>query len=462
MTIKPHGPFPTTRQLAWHAMPYYGFIHFTVNTFTDREWGYGDESPEIFNPEQLDCRQWARAASEGGMGGLILTAKHHDGFCLWPSAHTAHSVKNSPWRNGKGDVVREFIDACGEYGLKAGLYLSPWDRNHAEYGREAYLDYYRHQLEELLTEYGSLFEIWFDGANGGDGYYGGACESRKIDATTYYRFPELWEIVRQHQPEACMFSDAGPDVRWCGNELGFLPVTSWMKIRGEGYYPGVTPEPDGRDRLGSGDSDGDVWLGTEVDVSIRPGWFWHETEEPRSLEELQNIYLCSVERGGNLLLNLAPDNRGLVPEADVVRLLELKRFIDRCKADDIATEATISADSILGDSFAPQNLIDGNQKTCWAAAEGESRAVITVEFSEKRRISAVRLEEMIEYGQRVERFSILVRSGWGQMSEVAIGTTIGPRRVIRFAAIEATRVEIVIEKSQANPILRRVGIHQSN
>ncbi len=457
----PHGPVPTPRQLAWHEMPYYGFIHFTVNTFTNKEWGYGDESEAVFNPTALDCRQWARIARDGGMGGLILTAKHHDGFCLWPSPHTEHSVKNSPWRNGKGDVVREFVDACHDAGLKAGLYLSPWDRNHADYGRPAYIDYYRRQLDELLTQYGPLFEIWFDGANGGDGYYGGAREKRAIDASSYYGFPALWEHIRRHQPDACIFGDSGSDHRWCGNESGFLPVTSWARMRRPGFHPGKVPETSGLDRLGSGDADGDAWRGAEVDVSIRPGWFWHAAEQPRAIEELQAIYQCSVERGGNLLLNLAPDTRGLIPEADAARLQELKAFIDRCAAKDIAPGAAVSADTTAGGDgrFDAAHLTDGRADTCWAAADDARRAVITLTFPERRVIHAVRIEEMIACGQRIERFSVRVRTGWGQISEVAIGTTVGARRVVRFPPVAATAVHLVIEQSQAAPVLRRVGVH---
>ncbi len=457
----PHGPIPTPRQLAWHALQFYGFVHFTVNTFTDKEWGYGDEPESVFNPSALDCRQWARVARDGGMKGLILTAKHHDGFCLWPSPHTRHSVKNSPWRRGAGDVVREFVDACCEYGLKAGLYLSPWDRNHAEYGRPAYVDYYRSQLKELMTQYGPLFEVWFDGANGGDGYYGGARETRKIDQTTYYTFPALWDLVRQHQPDACMFSDAGPDQRWCGNESGFLPVTSWARMRLDGFYPGKLPEADGQDRLGSGDPDGDIWCGAEVDVSIRPGWFWHASEQPRPLEELQAIYQCSVERGANLLLNLAPDTRGLIPDADVARLVELKAFIDRCQAGDIAPQAAVAASSVFGvDSrFAAANLVDGRRDTCWAAAAGVTQSVITLTLAEKRLVDAVRIEEFIELGQRIERFSVSVRTGWGQTSEVAVGTTVGAQRVVRFPPVAATAVRVTIQQAQATPVLRRIGVH---
>lgn len=222
---------PSHRQLMWHEMEYYGFIHFNMNTFTNMEWGMGNESPESFNPTELDARQWARVAKEAGMKGIILTAKHHDGFCLWPSAYTEHSVKNAPWKNGKGDVVRELADACREYGLKMGVYLSPWDRNHSAYGSPEYVTYFHNQLKELLTNYGDIFEVWFDGANGGSGYYGGANETRKIDNKTYYQWDEVTRIVRELQPNAVIFGDGGPDVRWVGNEEGWANETNWNLLR---------------------------------------------------------------------------------------------------------------------------------------------------------------------------------------------------------------------------------------
>ena len=228
---EPFGPLPSERQLAWHELEYYMFVHFTVNTFTDKEWGYGDEKEAVFNPSALDCHQWAKTASEAGMKGIIITAKHHDGFCLWPSAFTEHSVKNSPWKEGKGDVLKDLREACDEYGLKMGVYLSPWDRNSAVYGTPEYLVYYRDQLRELLTNYGEIFEVWFDGANGGDGYYGGARETRRIDNKTYYDWPNTHEIVRELQPDAVMFSDAGPDVRWVGNESGMGSLTNWCLLK---------------------------------------------------------------------------------------------------------------------------------------------------------------------------------------------------------------------------------------
>ena len=230
----PWGAIPSPRQLAWHRLETYGFIHFTTNTFTDLEWGYGDENPQVFNPTALDTRQWARVAKEGGLKGLILTCKHHDGFCLWPSQYTAHSVVNSPWQNGQGDVVRELADACREFGLKMGIYLSPWDRNHSLYGQPAYVEYYRDQLVELLTLYGPIFEVWHDGANGGDGWYGGACETRKIDPASYYGWLETWGLVRLLQPEAVIFCDAGGDIRWVGNEAGIGSETTWCTFNPAG------------------------------------------------------------------------------------------------------------------------------------------------------------------------------------------------------------------------------------
>ena len=238
---KPYGPVPSARQLRWHELGGYAFLHFSVNTFTDKEWGYGDESPEVFQPTEFDAEQIVTSLKAGGLKGVVLTCKHHDGFCLWPSKYTEHSVKNSLWKGGKGDVVKEISEACRRHGLKFGVYLSPWDRNHKDYGRPEYITYYRNQLRELLTGYGPIFEVWFDGANGGDGYYGGARTTRHIDARTYYDWENTWKLVRQLQPEACMFSDIGPDVRWVGNEAGVAGDPCWATFSPERYAIGGTP-----------------------------------------------------------------------------------------------------------------------------------------------------------------------------------------------------------------------------
>jgi len=326
--------------MAWHALEFYGFIHFTVNTFTDKEWGYGDESPMLFNPTDFDADQIAGSARMAGMKGLVLTAKHHDGFCLWPSAYTEHSVKNSPWRNGRGDVVREMADACRRQGLRFGVYLSPWDRNHADYARPEYLTYYRNQLRELLTGYGPLFTVWFDGANGGDGYYGGAREQRRIDNRTYYDWPNTWALIRELQPMAALFSDAGPDFRWVGNESGIAGDPCWATLNAEGRHPGGTSQG-----LNSGERPGTHWIPAECDVSIRPGWFYHADQDNRvkTRDQLLEIYYASVGRGCCLNLNLPPDRRGRIHENDVAVLRAFRATLDNTFETDLARKGHLHA-----------------------------------------------------------------------------------------------------------------------
>ena len=306
---------PEQRHLDWHRMEQYAFVHFTVNTFTDSEWGYGDEPESVFAPTDFDADAMVKIVKDAGLKGLILTAKHHDGFCLWPSAYTEHSIKNSPYKDGKGDIVGELADACRRADVKFGIYLSPWDRNHAGYGSEEYLEYYRNQLRELLTSYGPVFEMWFDGANGGDGYYGGANETRVLESGyLYYDWPKVVEIIRELSPETVVWSSSLPDARWCGNERGVIAETMWCAATPEKLYP------NGRDDvevLAHGMEEGDRWAPAEADVSIRPGWFWHADQQPKTPEKLFDIYLTSVGRGGTLLLNLAPDTRGRIPEEDV-------------------------------------------------------------------------------------------------------------------------------------------------
>ncbi len=454
----PHGALPASRQLAWHAMEMYGFVHFTVNTFTDREWGYGDESPQVFNPTALDTRQWARVAKETGLTGLILTAKHHDGFCLWPSRYTEHSVKNSPWRNGNGDVVQELYDACRAYGLKMGIYLSPWDRNHAAYGQPEYVQYFHYQLEELLSRYpGELFEVWFDGANGGDGYYGGARETRGIDRKTYYQFPRLFDTVRRLQPDAVMFSDAGPDVRWVGNESGRASATCWHTINPEGMSAGEVDDPN---RLGWGEPDGSCWRPAEVDVSLRRGWFYHDAESPHALDELLAIYLSSVGNGACLNLNLPPDREGLIPARDVSRLREFRAVLNALFADDVASGKAVEADNTRGNdsAFAASHLTDGDPATYWAADDDVRAAMLIVDLGEKRRIHHLRIDEFIELGQRIEAFAVdgACESQW---LELARGTTIGARKLLTLPPMTTGKLRVRILHSRACPVLRRLSVY---
>ena len=454
-------PVPTPQQLKWHALEYYGFVHFTVNTFTDKEWGYGDEPESEFAPTALDARQWARVAREAGMKGLILTAKHHDGFCLWPSAFTEHSVKRSPWREGKGDVVAEFVKACRAEGLLVGLYLSPWDRNHAEYGRPAYLDYYRAQLRELLSNYGELFEVWFDGANGGDGYYGGARETRRIDNRTYYQWPDTWSLVRQLQPGAVMFSDAGPDVRWVGNEKGLGFETTWYGLDRQSTYPG---DPAYAKTLAMGRIDATDWVPPEVDVSIRPGWFYHPAEDDKvkSVDQLMEIYYASVGRGTTLLLNVPPDRRGLFHETDVERLRGLRQAIDRTFRRDVAREARATSASLRGKTgrFSPARANDGDASTYWATPDGQTAADLELAWKAPVVFDRVVLQEAIALGQRVQGWRVEAEVE-GRWVPVAEGTSIGYKRIARGARVKTSRVRISITQARACPAISAVGLYDS-
>ena len=453
----PIGPVPSARQLAWHELEFYGFIHFSINTFTDKEWGYGDESPALFDPSALDARQWARTARDAGMKGLILTAKHHDGFALWPSRFTTHSVKNSPWKNGGGDVVGDLARACREYGLKFGVYLSPWDRNHADYGTPAYLEYYRNQLRELLTGYGPTFEVWFDGANGGDGYYGGARERRKIDGATYYDWPATWALVRELQPDAVMFSDAGPDIRWVGNERGYAFDTSWNPINLTGLYPGHPTYT----RVAAGSADGTSWVPPEVDVSIRPGWFYHPAEDDKvkTVDKLTQIYEESVGRGTNLLLNIPPDRRGLIPEVDAERLREFGRRIADTYRTDLARTATARSSTVRGGSerFGAARVNDGDAATYWATDDGATSGSIDLEWSAPVTVDRVVLQEAIALGQRVQQWRVLANVN-GQWTPVTSGTTIGRKRVARFDPIAVSRIRVEITQARACPTLSVVSL----
>lgn len=456
----PCGAVPSARQLRWHALEFYGFLHFTVNTFTDKEWGYGDESERGFNPTALDARQWARVARDAGMKGLIITAKHHDGFCLWPSQFTDHSVKRSPWKNGQGDVLKELSRACREFGLKFGVYLSPWDRNRPEYATPQYLAYYRHQLRELLTHYGPIFEVWFDGANGGDGYYGGARERRKIDNSTYYDWPDTWSLVRTLQPDAVMFSDAGPDVRWVGNESGVAFETAWMPINRKLIYPGC---PD-YGKYAPGQPDGTDWVPPEVDVSIRPGWFYHPSEDAqvKSVEKLREIYYQSVGRGANLLLNLPPDRRGLIPDTDAARLRALHAILAATFKTDLARGAQATASATRGHAarFAADRVNDGDPKTYWATDDGVTNGAVELAFRQPVRFDNVVLQEYIALGQRVAAWTVAAEAG-GQWKQIAAGTTIGYKHIARFPAVTASRVRLNVTQARACPTISTLALYLS-
>jgi alpha-L-fucosidase len=455
---EPFGPIPSARQLVWHEMEYYMFVHFTVNTFTDKEWGYGDEKESVFNPTALDCRQWAKVAKDAGMKGIIITAKHHDGFCLWPSQYTEHSVKNSVWKNGKGDVLMEIRQACDEYGLKMGVYLSPWDRNSAVYGTPSYLVYYRNQLNELLTKYGDIFEVWFDGANGGDGYYGGARETRKIDNKTYYDWPNTHSIVRELQPSAVMFSDAGPDIRWVGNESGMGSLTNWCLLKKDEMYPGG----DFAKILGAGHEDGNYWVPAEVDVSIRRGWFYHQKQDSlvRSPENLMELYYSSVGRNSNLLLNVPPDRRGLLHENDVKSLLAFRELLKKEFETDIAKGKKADATSIRGKGFEASKVNDGNPETYWATKDTETSGDIIINMGTDTEVNRIILQEYIKLGQRVQEFKVSAFNN-GEWKSLIDGTTVGYKVIRKFPLVKTSKIKVTFSKSKACPVISNIELYRA-
>ena len=457
----PFGAVPSPTQLEWHAMETNAFLHFTTNTFTNKEWGYGDESPAVFNPTELDVDQWIRTLKEAGFKGAILTCKHHDGFTLWPSAYTDHSVEQSPWMDGEGDLVGLVEEACRRHGLKFGVYLSPWDRNRADYGDATYLTYYRNQLSELFENYGPIYEMWFDGANGGDGYYGGERATRRIDGQHYYDWPTTLAMVRELQPDpsTIIFSDAGPDIRWVGNERGYVGEPNWNTIDPDTLYAG---KPGIEDLLNHGTPGGNTWLPAEVDVSIRPGWFYHPEEDSlvKTPEQLFEIYLTSVGRGSLLLLNVPPDRRGRIHERDVAALRGWRRMIDSTFANDLSAGATVEADHYRGqdEAYAAANVLDGDTATYWATDDYADAGTLTITLPEPREVSYVMLQEYIPLGQRVARFRVLARKD-GEMQVIGEGETIGYKRILPVEAVTTDRFEIELLESLAPPILSRVALY---
>ncbi|MEO5821905.1 MAG: alpha-L-fucosidase [Vicinamibacteraceae bacterium] len=447
--VDPARPRPTASQLAWQRDELALFVHFTVNTFTDKEWGDGSESPRIFDPSRLDARQWARAAKRGGFRSLILTAKHHDGFCLWPTRTTDHSVRSSPWRGGSGDLVREFTDACRAEGLGAGLYLSPWDRNARSYGQGlAYDDFYLAQLEELLGQYGPLVEVWFDGANG-EGPNG------KRQA---YDWPRIHAAVRRLQPKAVMFSDSGPDVRWIGNESGEAGTTCWSAVD-----PARVPRP-GFDApwvqsaLMQGDPHGTIWRPGEADVSIRPGWFWHpdQDERVRSADNLMRLYGRSVGRNSKLLLNVPPTRDGLFHDRDVQAL----EAFDAKRRALFEHDVSAGGKARASGGSSPGAVLDADPDTHWRAAGGATANWLEVELPAPVVFDTVRLEEAIELGQHIanHRVDAWLENRW---QTVAWGTTIGNTRLHNCAPTTASRIRVVVEFAYDAPALRRVAAFTS-
>jgi alpha-L-fucosidase len=425
-------PVPTQRQLAWQQLETTAFLHFTVNTFTDKEWGEGDEDPEIFNPTNFDARQIVKALKDAGFKIAIITAKHHDGFCLWPSKYTNHSVKSSPWKNGKGDVVKEISDACREYGIKFGVYLSPWDRNQPLYGTNAYNTYYKNQLRELLTSYGEVSEVWFDGAKGQN--------AKNME----YDFPGFWSLVRELQPKAVMFSDAGPDVRWVGNESGIAGETCWSTITTDTLAPGKADPK----YLNTGDPNGKSWVPAETDVSIRPGWFYHPAEDDkvRTGKQLVDLYYNSVGRNSLLLLNVPPNRHGLLSDTDVASLKDFRSILDETFKNNLGAGNTNPV------------LTDKKLSTFTTVKVNEP---FVIDFKKPVTFDRAMVQENIATGQRNEE-SVLEYWDGKEWQKINQFTTIGYKRLLRFPAVTATKARLTIVKAKEPVELAEVGFFKAS
>ncbi len=451
---KPVYPIPSAAQMAWQRMETYAFVHFGLNTYNDLEWGYGNTPMETFAPDTLDVEQWVRTFKSAGLKGVILTAKHHDGFCLWPTKTTEYSVKNSPWQGGRGDLVKDLSEACRKYGLKLGLYLSPWDRNHPEYGRAGYQEVFHEQIRELASGYGELFEYWFDGANGGTGWYGGANETRSINPEEYYRYEEAVKILRANNPDIMIFGGTAPTIRWIGNEQGWAGETN--------YSPYSFAKERHHKEAQWGMRDGEHWLPGEVDVSIRPGWFYHQREDHqvRSVANLVNLYYQSVGRNANLLLNFPIALDGRIPKTDSLNAVRWHEHVQKTFERDLllgrevhttgSREASGSRDA---KAFAPSALTDGSSETYWVSSQPQTS--LEVHFP-RQRINVIALQEYIPLGQRVEAFRLETRDSlgaWHPIETTDSLTTIGYKRLIRLKApADTDGLRLSIERARGDAV----------
>ncbi len=432
---KPLEPLPTPQQLAWHEDDLTVFVHFNMNTFTGRSTGLGDEDPDLFNPTKLDCGQWVRVARECGFKGFILTAKHHDGFCIWPTETTKHSVASSQWRDGKGDVVRELADACREGGMKFGIYCSPWDRSQTNYvdDKPAYARLYRTQLTELMSNYGPVYEMWFDG--------------HRADVDDW---PNVIKVVRTLQPDAII--KQGPrlipvreDVRWVGNERACALIANWN------VYP-APDEPAEGER---------IWFPVECDTPMIGNWFWTDTL-PLDLPTLLNYYYTSVGRGSIFLMNIAPNREGLFSPESVERLHEFHAAITALYKTDIAAGAKATASNTRGNdpAFGPGRALDGDNKTYWATDDGATNASLEVDLGSEKEFNVIRIEEAIRLGQRVAKYRLDVwdaaTNEWKTVNE---GFTIGRRKLDRIRKVKSSKVRLTILESRACPAIRAFGVH---
>lgn len=458
---KPYGALPSARQLKWHDTEMYCIVHFTPTTFEDKEWGYGDADPKTFNPSNFSAEQIVKSAKAGGFRGIVFVAKHHDGFCLWPTKTTDYNISKSPFRNGKGDMVKEMVDACRKNGMKIGLYCSPWDRNSAAYGTDQYLPIYQAQLKELYTQYGELFMSWHDGANGGDGYYGGARESRKINNLTYYDWDNTWQITRKLQPNANIFSDIGWDVRWVGNEKGFANETSWATFTptaADGKSKGVPGNANDYDAP-TGTRNGEKWIPAECDVPLRPGWFYHASQDGKSKspQQLLELYYKSVGRGAAFDLGLSPDKRGQLHEDDVAILKSFGEILKKTFSKNWANTAQVTATG--GRGFAVKTMLDNNRQTYWASKDDVTTPELVLSWAKPVSFNVLSIREAIALGQRIEEFALDVWEN-GDWKEIHQGTSVGALRLVRLPKYHTTeKIRVRITKSPVAVTISELGVY---
>ena len=447
---------PTPDQLAWHELEFYWFIHFGPNTFTDKEWGHGDEPEDIFNPTDLDCKQWARLAKKSGAKGIILTAKHHDGFCLWPSEFSKHTVRESKWKDGKGDVVRELMLACREVGLKFGVYLSPWDRNHPQYGTPEYNAVYVNAMKELIDKYGPFFEFWWDGANG-EGPNG----KKQV-----YDFRLFEQTMRAKAPHTIVFSDIGPDTRWVGNESGIAGKTNWNYLDTAGFKRGLGAPS--TDTLNMGNIYGKNWIPAECDVSIRPGWFYHKEEDDKvkTAEQLFDLYLKSVGRGANFLLNVPPDRRGRVNEVDSAMLIGFEKLKRESFSKNLALKSNKKGMQIGTAVVLAPSIADGNRGTFQTMKPGKNDGSIaigafTLQFAKATSINCISIYEDLTKGQQVISARLILQNGIDIVDDIDF-TTIGRRRILTFPSHEVTQIRLVITAAKGAISIAEIEAYSIN
>lgn len=440
--LDPVLPVPEHKQVEWQKMEMYAFVCFGLNTFTDQEWGYGDVDPVVFNPINVDCDQWVSTFAAAGMKGVLFTAKHHDGFCLWPTRTTEYNISKSPYKGGKGDIMRDLANSCRRHGLKLAVYLSPWDRHQACYGTAEYVEMFHEQLRELLTDYGDVFEVWFDGANGGDGWYGGSKETRTIDRRAYYDFPKIYGMIDSLQPNAVVFSDGGPGCRWVGNEKGYAGATNWSFLREGEVYPGYPLYHE----LQYGHADGNQWVAAECDVSIRPGWYYHESQDSmvKTIDHLTDLYYRSVGHNATLLLNFPIDKNGRVHPVDSANAVGFYKRISKELSDNILKGVMAEVSDTRGGRFAADKLTDGEYDTYWATNDTVACATVEFRLPAAERVNRMLLQEYIPLGQRVRGFEVEYLSE-GRWLPVRIGeetTTIGYKRLLRFDTVETDALRV--------------------